>query len=133
MLHTTHVNATEVPTSPAFSQAVSVSGPLRTIYVGGQNAVHRDGTVDGDDVATQTTRTLNNLELVLAAAGANLSNVVYWCMTIVQAAPIADAVTAFQKVWGKRSGPPAISVSVVSALANPHFLVEISAVAVVGA
>jgi enamine deaminase RidA (YjgF/YER057c/UK114 family) len=34
-------------------------------------------------------------------------------------------------VWGERGNPPAISVAVVSGLANPRFLVEISAVAAV--
>jgi enamine deaminase RidA (YjgF/YER057c/UK114 family) len=133
MLQTTHVNASEVPTNPAFTHAVSVSGPARTIYVGGQNAVNRDGAVDGDDAGTQTTRTLENLQHVLAAAGAGLPDVVYWSISIVQGASIADAVAAFRKVWGTRSDPPAISVNVVSGLANPRFLVEICATAVVGA
>jgi enamine deaminase RidA (YjgF/YER057c/UK114 family) len=34
-------------------------------------------------------------------------------------------------VWGTRGAPPAISVDVVAGLANPAFLVEITAIAVV--
>jgi enamine deaminase RidA (YjgF/YER057c/UK114 family) len=41
----THHNPAGLPRNPAFSQAVSVEGPTRTIYVGGQNAVDADGTV----------------------------------------------------------------------------------------
>jgi len=37
----------------------------------------------------------------------------------------------FQRAWGTRPNPPAITLAYVAALANPAFLVEIDAVAVV--
>ena len=35
------------------------------------------------------------------------------------------------EAWGDAAGPPALSVPIVSGLANPQFLVEIDAIAVV--
>lgn len=120
-----------LPRNPAFSQAVSVEGPARTIYVGGQNAVDADGTVASQDPAAQTARALQNLELVLADAGARLEDVVSWSILVVAGQPLSQAFAGFQQVWGARGEPPAITVAFVAGLANPQFLVEVSAVAVV--
>lgn len=133
MLKVDHLNPPELPRNPAFSQGVSVAGPARTIYVGGQNAVAADGTVVGDDLGTQTTRALENLAAVLAEAGAGLEDVVHWSLAVVAGQPLAGGFAAFQRTWGTRPNPPAISMAYVAGLANPRFLVEISAVAVVAA
>ncbi|MCU1374618.1 MAG: Endoribonuclease [Actinomycetia bacterium] len=127
-----HLNPAALPSNPGFSQAVVVSGPARTIYVGGQNAVDLNGVV-GHDLATQTTKALRNLEVVLAEAGAELTDVVSWSILVVDGQPLTDAFGAFQAVWGTRGPPPAITVAVVAGLANPGFLVEISAVAMTSA
>jgi hypothetical protein len=52
---------------------------------------------------------------------------VFWTIQIVAGQPLAAAFTAFQGVWGTRPNPPAVSVAFVSALANPAFLVEVTA------
>lgn len=127
----THHSPAGLPRNPAFSQAVSVQGPIRTIYVGGQNAVEADGTVTSHDLAAQTVRALRNLELVLADAGARLADVASWSILVVAGQPLAEAFAGFQQVWGTRGEPPAITVAFVVGLANPQFLVEVSAVAVV--
>jgi enamine deaminase RidA (YjgF/YER057c/UK114 family) len=126
-----HHNPDGLPSNPAFSQAVSVEGPARTIYVGGQNAMAADGSLVGDDAAAQTALAMQNLENVLADAGARLDDVVHWTISVVEGQDLGGAFGAFQLVWGERGNPPAISVAVVSGLANPRFLVEISAIAVV--
>ena len=127
-----HHNAPDRPASPAFSEAVSVSGSARTIYVGGQNAVDANGVV-GDDLATQTAATLRNLEAVLTEAGAKLEDIVYWSVLVVAGQPLGAAFGAFQQVWGDRGRPPAITGAFVQGLANPAFLCEISAIAVTDA
>jgi enamine deaminase RidA (YjgF/YER057c/UK114 family) len=126
----THLNATGLPSNPSFSQAVVVDGPARTIYVGGQNAIEPDGTVAGADPGEQTRSALRNLEQVLVAAGAALEDVVSWSILMVAGQPLPAAFGAFQEVWGTRGPAPAITVAAVTALANPAFLVEISAIAV---
>ena len=43
----------------------------------------------------------------------------------------AVRIEAFQQFWGLRPNPPTITVAYVSGLANPGFLIEMDAVAVV--
>jgi enamine deaminase RidA (YjgF/YER057c/UK114 family) len=124
-----HLNPDGVPSNPAFSQAVLVSDATRIVYVGGQNGIGPDGTIL-DGTRAQTVQALRNLEMVLAAAGTTLERVVKWNVLVVANASLADAVAAFDDVWDGRAEPPAITVAVVAALANPGFEVEIDAVAI---
>jgi enamine deaminase RidA (YjgF/YER057c/UK114 family) len=126
-----HINPPALPRNPAFSWAVSVEGQARTIYVGGQNALAEDGSIVGDALREQTVRALENLELVLSEAGARLEHVVSWTILVVDGQPLLDGFAGFQQVWGERGETPAISMAFVAGLANPRFLVEISAIAVV--
>lgn len=131
-LRVSHLNPPSLPRNPGFSQAVRVEGTADTIHVGGQNAVGADGVI-GEDIGAQTIAALGNLQVVLAEAGADLENVVTWSILVVQGQPLGEAFASFQAAWGNRGEPPAISVALVAGLANPGFLVEISAIAVVPA
>lgn len=131
-MHVQHLNPEGLPQNPAFSQGISVSGPHRTIYVGGQNAVDAAGNIVGSgDIGAQSKQTYANLRLVLQAAGADLEDVVKWTIYVVEGQPIGPGLAAFQEAWGTRQNPPAISVIFVASLGNPEFLVEIDAIAVV--
>ena len=120
-----------VPVNPAFVAGVEVPGDARTIYVGGQNGSGPDGTLAGSDARSQTKQALENVALVLAEAGAALGDVVHWRIAVVQGASLQDGFAGFQEVWAGRGEPPAISVDVVAGLANPGWLVEITATAAV--
>lgn len=127
-----NLNPAGLHKNPAYSQAVVVSGTTRTIYVGGQNAVDAAANIVGKgDLRVQTEQALRNLETALAAGGAGLEHVVKWNIYVVHGQSVQAGLEAFQKVWGQRSNPPAISVLFVAALAHPDFLVEIDAVAVI--
>lgn len=127
-----HLNPDGLHKNPAFTQAVVVRGDVRTIYIGGQNAVDVSGSVVGTgDLSAQTEQALRNLETALAAGGAGFEHVIKWTIYVVYGQSVQAGLEAFQKVWGQRSNPPVISVLFVASLANPDFLVEIDAVAVV--
>jgi enamine deaminase RidA (YjgF/YER057c/UK114 family) len=49
----------------------------------------------------------------------------------VKGQPIQPAFEVFQHTWGRRPNPPAITMVFVSGLANPDFLVEMDAIALV--
>ena len=120
--------------SPAFSQAVTVSGPHTTVYVGGQNAVAADGTIVGArDLAAQTKQVARNLKTVLAASGATPSDVIQWTVALVEGQSPRIAFAAFEEELGPASPPPTVLVLYVPALAHPEFLLEVSAIAVVPA
>jgi len=128
----THLNPEGLHRNPAFTQAVIVEGNARTIYIGGQNAVSPEGKIVGDDLATQTEQVFDNLETILAAAGATLRDVVKWTIFVMQGQDIQPGFGVFQRRWGAHPNPPAISGLFVAGLANPAFLVEIEAIAVTG-
>jgi len=118
--------------NPAFTNVVVVSGHVRTIYVGGQDAITGDGEVVGKgDIVAQTEQVLTNLLTALRAAGAGPEHVIKWNLLIVEGQSIEQGYAAFQRVWGTRPDPPVITAAFVSQLANPDFLVEMDAIAVV--
>lgn len=127
-----HLNPTGMHRNPAFSQAVSVAAGARTVYIGGQNAVDANGNIVGDDLATQSEQVFNNLATVLREAGGTLHDIVKWTIFAMPGHDIRPALAVFQRAWGTDAPPPAISVVMVAGLANPAFLVEIEAIAVVG-
>jgi enamine deaminase RidA (YjgF/YER057c/UK114 family) len=120
--------------NPAFSNVAVVSGPVRTVYVGGQDAIDSDGTIVGvGDIGAQTEQVLRNLRTALDAAGAGPEHVVKWNIFIVDGQDVAAGYAAFQRVWGDRPDPPVITAAIVKGLAHPDFLVEMDAIAVVPA
>jgi enamine deaminase RidA (YjgF/YER057c/UK114 family) len=121
--------------NPAFSHLAVVSGGVRTIYIGGQDAVTADGEIVGKgDLAAQTTQILANIETALAAAGAGLEHIIKWNVFVVEGHPVQPAYEAFQRVWGNRSTPPPlITAAFVKGLGHPDWLAEIDAIAVVPA
>jgi enamine deaminase RidA (YjgF/YER057c/UK114 family) len=131
--HVDMLNPEGLVQSPAFSNVAIVSGPVRTIYVGGQDAVDAEGNVVGEgDLAAQTAQVLANIKTALAAAGASPEHVVKWNLFVVEGQDITAGYTAFQSAWGKQSTPPpVITAAFVKALARPEFLVEMDAIAVV--
>jgi enamine deaminase RidA (YjgF/YER057c/UK114 family) len=127
-----HLNPDSLHKNPAYSQAIVVTGNVRTVYVGGQNAVNAAGEIVGKgDIKAQTEQVLRNVEAALAAGGARLEHVVKWNVYIVQGQSLLPGFEAFQRAWGERPNPPLITGIFVAGLAHPDFLVEIEAVAVV--
>jgi enamine deaminase RidA (YjgF/YER057c/UK114 family) len=126
------INPDSMLKSPAFTQVIEVSGPARTIYVGGQDAVDRSGAVVGkDDIVKQAEQVVMNLSAALRGAGAGLEDLVKLTIYVVQGQPIQPAYEAWLRMWGDRTGPPTVSVVYVAALGRPEYLLEIDAVAVV--
>lgn len=127
-----HLNPDTLAKNPAFTQAISVKGPARTVYIGGQDAVNASGQIVGQgDIGVQAEQVMHNLQAALAAAGATLEHIVKWNVYAVQGQPMQPAFEVFQRVWGNRPNPPTITVAYVVALAHPDFLMEMDAIAVV--
>ncbi len=127
-----HLNPETLHHNPAFTQAVAVSGAVKTVYVGGQNAVNTSGEIVGQgDIAAQTEQVMQNMQAALAAGGASLEHVIKWNVYLVQGQPLQPGFEVFQRVWNRRPNPPAITSAFVAGLAHPDFLVEIDAIAIV--
>ena len=127
-----YLNPDTLSKNPAFTNVVVVSGSVKTIYIGGQDAVDASGNIIGKgDLKAQTEQILKNIQAALAAGGAQPEHVVKWNIYVVQGQSLQEGFAAFQSVWGNRPNPPAISGMFVAGLAHPDFLEEMDAIAVV--
>ena len=127
-----YINPDGLPKNPAFTNVVTVTGPVKTVYIGGQDAVDASGAIVGKgDLKAQTEQILKNIQAALAAAGAQPEHVIKWTIYVVQGQSVQDGFAAFQSVWGNPPNPPVITVAFVAGLGHPDFLAEIDAIAVV--
>lgn len=114
--------------SPAFTHVAVVPPGATTIYVGGQNAVDRDGSlVGGDDVAAQTRQVMTNLKVALAAAGASVHDLVMVTILLVEGADLAAAYPVAAAAL-EGAAPPVMAMR-VAGLGVPGALLEVGAVA----
>ncbi len=121
-----HLNPEGLPRNPAFTQAIAVTGPARTLYIGGQNAVDAARRIIGrGDLREQARKAVENLALALAAGGAGLEHLVRCTIHLVQGQPLQPAFEAWMGAWGARPNPPTVTVLFVAGLAHPEFLIEI--------
>src|SRR5512139_332012 len=127
-----YINPDGLSRNPAFTNVIVVNGSVKTVYVGGQNALDAAGVMIGrGDFKAQTEQVLRNIQAALSAGGARLEHVIKWNLYVVQGQPLQEGFDVFQQVWGRRPNPPAITMAFVAGLANPDFLVEMDAIAVV--
>lgn len=124
-----YLNPPDLLQSPAFSQAVVVEQPARTVYVGGQNGVDSSGAVVGV-FAEQTARAVDNARVALAAAGGQFTDVISWTIAVAAGQDLRTGFSAMEPALAGRDHPPIVTVLQVVALAVPGALVEISAIAV---
>jgi len=116
--------------SPAFSHGAVIPPGATTIYIGGQNGVDETGqVVASHDAAAQAVRAVDNVETVLRAAGATLSDVVAWTVLIAADADVAAAYGAIAPRLARAGAPPLVTAARVAGLAVPGALLEISAIA----
>jgi len=131
-LRVKHSNPEGLFNSKIFSQVVTVSGSGKTIYIGGQNAVDSEGNLVGrDDLELQTKQVLQNIKTALASENATFDDVIKLNIYMVDGCDPAVGLKAFKESIGEMEKPPLITVLKVAALANPLYLIEIEAIAVV--
>jgi hypothetical protein len=50
-----YINPNDLHQNPAFTNVITVTGPVKTVYVGGQDAIDASGTIIGKgDLKAQT-------------------------------------------------------------------------------
>jgi enamine deaminase RidA (YjgF/YER057c/UK114 family) len=116
---------------------VSVASGSKLIFMAGQVAVDASGDIVGTgDLTTQAERCYLNVAAALAAVGASFDDVVKLTVYLVDWTP--DKMGRFVEGVGRASAklgiaaplPPLTGIG-VAALAEPDFLVEVEAIAVV--
>ncbi|MBF6355278.1 RidA family protein [Nocardia higoensis] len=132
----TLVNPDALPKVDAYRQ-VSVATGSTLIFVAGQVAVDAEGaTVGAGDVAAQVEQSYLNVGTALAAAGASITDLVKVTVYVVDWTPdkmaqFTEGVARAAARFGVTPVPPGTLIG-VAALADPAYLVEIEATAVIG-
>lgn len=116
-----------------FVQANEVTGASRTIFCAGQASVDEDGRpLHAGDMRGQTQRSLDNLEVVLTAAGAGLGDVVRLNDFTTDVGALLDTWETVVERLAQAQCRPASMLLGVQMLAFPELLVEIEATAIIG-
>ena len=127
-MHEHYVRPDGLPPVNGYSHAVAFSG--RVVAVSGQVPLDAEGNLVGeDDPRAQVTQVFENLSAALAAAGAEMEQVVKLTIFLTD----IDDLTTVRQVrdeFVSPDRPPASSLVQVSRLVHPAFRVEIEALAV---
>jgi enamine deaminase RidA (YjgF/YER057c/UK114 family) len=125
------INPDDLPTPESYTQVVAATGS-RLVFVAGQVAEDAEGNLVGrGDVAAQARRAFANVGRALAAAGARPDQVARITIYVVGHRPeyLADISAARIAVFGDHK--PADTLLGVATLAEPGYLIEVEAIAVV--
>jgi enamine deaminase RidA (YjgF/YER057c/UK114 family) len=127
-----YINPDSLNNNPAFTNVVVVEGNVKTVHIGGQDALNASGEIVGKgDIVAQVEQILANLRAALEAGGARPEHIIKWNIYVVEGQSLQEGFAAFQNAWPETPNPPAITMAFVSGLAHPDFLVEMDTVAVV--
>jgi enamine deaminase RidA (YjgF/YER057c/UK114 family) len=127
-----YINPDKLHKNPAFTQMVTVSGPVRTVYIGAQWAVDGSGNLVGKrDIAAQTEQILKNIDACLEAVAAQPEHLIHLSIYVAQGWDMQPAIEAGMRWWGGRPNPPMNNVMYVAGFYPPDFLISIEAIAIV--
>jgi enamine deaminase RidA (YjgF/YER057c/UK114 family) len=125
------INPDDLPTPASYNQVIAATG-RRLMFVAGQVADDAQGNLVGaGDLAAQARRAFANVGRCLAAAGARPEQVARIAIYVVHHRPeyLPDISAARIAVFGDHK--PADVLLGVETLAEPGYLIEVEALAVV--
>jgi enamine deaminase RidA (YjgF/YER057c/UK114 family) len=128
--HLRFSNPPGMSTPPTYSHVVEVNGPHRAVYLAGQTGVDASGKV-AQGFRAQAVQVMENLKTALASVGGGFEHVVKLTSYLTD----IDANAAeFREIRGSyfsnKAALPASTLLQVPRLANPAFLLEVEAVAI---
>jgi enamine deaminase RidA (YjgF/YER057c/UK114 family) len=127
----TRINPPELGTPPGYSQVVEVTAS-RIIFIAGQTALNRDGSLIGkNDFAAQAEQVFRNLSFALQASGCTASNLVKLTVFLTDMDNLTSYREARNRFFASVTPPaaPAVTLVEVSKLYGPDFMIEIEAIA----
>ncbi len=123
--------AREVWDPPTYSQAVKVTGAETILYLSGQVAYDDNGGVTHPgDFKGQARAALQAVKAQIEAGGGTMANIVKVNTYLTDIRHRADYGPIREEFFGKNKKMPASTLVAVTALAQPEFLIEIEAIAV---
>ncbi|MDX2158730.1 MAG: RidA family protein [Hyphomicrobiaceae bacterium] len=129
-LNIERIVATGVFDPPAYSQAIKVTGAQAILLISGQVDYGDAGQVGHPgDFAAQARATFAALKAQVEAAGGNIANIVKLNTYLVDVRHRAELAAIREEFFGKKA--PASTLVGVTALAQPGWLIEVEAIAVI--
>ena len=121
------INPTTVaaPGGP-YQHGLLLEAPGRWLFISGQVPFAFDGDIP-DGISEQTEMVWNQIEAILADGGMGLDHLVKITSFLTRSQDIGDYAAVRKKRLGDHK--PTSTLLVVSALANPKFLVEVEGIA----
>ena len=115
---------------PTYSHVVEVNGPNRTIYLAGQTGVDANGKI-AEGFRAQAVQVMENIKMALAAVGGGFEHIVKLTSYLTN---LEANGAEFREVRGSyfpnKEALPASTLLQISRLANPAYLVEVEAIAI---
>src|SRR5437868_5547988 len=115
---------------PTYSHVVEVSGPHRTIYLAGQTGVDATGKV-AEGFRAQAVQVMENIKAALASVGGGFEHIVkltsYLTNIEANAAEFREVRASY---FPNKAALPASTLLQISRLANPAYLLEVEATAI---
>ena len=125
-----HSNPSGMQQPTGYSQVVEVNGPHRLVFVAGQTGVDASGKA-AREFRAQMVQAYANIRTALASVGGSMDNVVRlttYITDIEQNADIYREVRA--STFANKTALPASTLVQVTRLADPSYLVEVDAIAI---
>jgi enamine deaminase RidA (YjgF/YER057c/UK114 family) len=123
-------NPPGMSTPPTYSHVVEVNGPHRTVYLAGQTGGDGSGKI-AEGFRAQAVQVMENIKTALASVGGGFEHVVKLNSYLIN---IEANGAEFREVRGSyfpnKSALPASTLVQVPRLANPAYLLEIEAIAI---
>ena len=114
----------------AYSQVVEVNGPHRIIFIAGQTGVDAGGKA-AQGFRCQATQVFENIKTALNSVGGDFEHVVKITTYLTDIEQNADAYREVRaSFFANRATLPASTLLQITRLANPSYLIEVEAMAV---
>ena len=115
---------------PTYTQTMKVTGAQTILFISGQVDYEENGRVGHPgDFAAQARATLSALKAQVEAGGGTLTNIVKMTTFLVDIRHRNDLAPIREEFFGKKG--PASTLVGVTALAQPGWLIEVEAIAVI--
>jgi 2-iminobutanoate/2-iminopropanoate deaminase len=125
-----HSNPSGMTQPTAYSQVVEVNGPHRLIFVAGQTGVDASGKA-AQGFRAQAVQAFTNIKTALASVGGSMDHVVRLTTYLTDIQQDADAYREVRASFlPNKSALPASTLLQVVRLADPSYLIEVDAIAI---
>jgi enamine deaminase RidA (YjgF/YER057c/UK114 family) len=115
---------------PTYSHVVEVNGPHRVVYLAGQTGVDANGKV-AQGFRAQAVQVMENIKTALGSVGGDFEHVVKITSYLTDIEANADVFRDVRaSYFPNKAALPASTLLQISRLANPAFLLEVEAIAI---